>query len=322
MRKVALLLLPEFSNFGLAAVTEPLFVANWLAQATVFEWRTISDDGKPVRASNGSDIPVDGDLTLAAGCTSLFVLASFDPARTAGSRARTRWLKRIARTGAELVGIENGSLALAEAGLLDQHAAAVHWDNLAGFQELFPKIRIAQSLFSFSSNRVTCAGAAAILDMMIAWIAHHADAQTSTEVALHLLLNPRRDSRHGDPAAAQDPLIARARAIMQAHVDDPLSCDTIAQQLGLSLRQLERRFKQQLRQTLHSEYMLVRVEKAHQYLQQTTLSVTEVSALTGFTSVEYFSKVYRRVFGVLPSQDRRQSTDAPVFRQKPKRKPY
>jgi AraC family transcriptional regulator, carnitine catabolism transcriptional activator len=321
MRKVALLLLPEFSNFGLAAVTEPLFVANWLAQATVFAWRTISDDGKPVRASNGSDIPVGGDLTLAAGCASLFVLASFDPARTARSRARTRWLKRIARTGVELVGIENGSLALAEAGLLDQHAAAVHWDNLAGFQELFPKIRIAQSLFSFSNNRVTCAGAAAILDMMIAWIAHHADAQTSTEVARHLLLSPRRDSRHSDPAAAQDAVVARARAIMQAHIDDPLSCDTIAQQLGLSLRQLERRFKQKSGQTLHSEYMLVRVEKAHQYLQQTALSVTEVSALTGFTSVEYFSKVYRRVFGVLPSKDRRQSTDAPVFRQKPKRKP-
>jgi AraC family carnitine catabolism transcriptional activator len=103
---------------------------------------------------------------------------------------------------------------------------------------------------------------------------------------------------------------------MQAHVDDPLSCDEIAKQSGLSLRQLERRFKQQLGQTLHSEYMLVRVEKAHQYLQQTTLSVTEVAALTGFTSVEYFSKVYRRVFDVLPSKDRRQSTDAPVFRQK------
>lgn len=316
VRKIALLLLPEFSHFGLAAVTEPLFVANWLAQATVFDWRTISDDGEPVRASNGSDIPVDGDLTLAAGCASLFVLASFDPARTARSRARSRWLKRIARTGAELVGIENGSLALAEAGLLDQHAAAVHWDNLAGFQELFPKIRISQSLFSFSSHRVTCAGAAAILDMMIAWIAHHADAQTSTEVARHLLLGPR----HAAPAAApQDPLVARARAIMQAHVDDPVSCDTIAQQLGLSLRQLERRFKQQSGQTLHNEYMLLRVEKAHQYLQQTTLSVTEVSALTGFASVEYFSKVYRRVFGLLPSKDRRQSTDAPVFRQTPKR---
>jgi AraC family carnitine catabolism transcriptional activator len=342
-------LLPEFSNFGLAAVTEPLFIANWLAQDAVFEWRTISDDGKSVRASNGSSVPVDGDLALVAGCESVFVLASFEPVRTAQSRARVRWLKRVARAGAEMVGIENGSLALAEAGLLDHHAAAIHWDNLAGFQELFPKVRIAQSLFSFSRNRATCAGAAAILDLMIAWIAHHADAQTSSEVARHMLLNGRRDAQvantgarasavadagsrpadqwspeHGHAggrfAANQDPVVARARAIMQAHVDDPLSCGTVAQQVGLSLRQLERRVKQQLGQTLHSEYMLVRVEKAHQYLQQTALSVTEVAALTGFTSVEYFAKVYRRVFGVLPSKDRRQSTDAPVFRMKATRR--
>jgi AraC family carnitine catabolism transcriptional activator len=345
LRKLALLLLPEFSNFGLAAVTEPLFIANWLAQRTAFEWRTISDDGKPVRASNGSIVPVDGDLTLAADCASVFVLASFDPARTVRSRALVRWLKRIARSAVELVGIENGSLALAEAGLLDHHPAAIHWDNLAGFQELFPKIRIAQSLFSFSNNRVTCAGAAAILDMMIAWIGQHADVQTSSEVARHLLLYTQRGSAgvgaaaraksaYGGPtfaaphrslhdgaaggrfASDSDAVVERARAIMRAHVDDPLSCGAVAQQLGLSLRQLERRFKQQRGQTLHSEYMLVRVEKAHQYLQQTSLSVTEVAALTGFSSVEYFSKVYRREFGVLPSTDRRQSTDAPVFRMK------
>ena len=205
LRKLALLLLPEFSNFGVAAVTEPLFIANWLAQETVFEWRTISDDGKPVRASNGAIVAVDGDLALAAGCASVFVLASFDPARTARSRALIRWLKRIARSGVELVGIENGSLALAEAGLLDHHPAAIHWDNLAGFQELFPKIRIAQSLFSFSNNRATCAGAAAILDMMIAWIGQHADVQTSSEVARHLLLH----SRHGPARAGAG--VARAR---------------------------------------------------------------------------------------------------------------
>jgi AraC family carnitine catabolism transcriptional activator len=159
--------------------------------------------------------------------------------------------------------------------------------------------------------------------------------QTSSEVARHLLLYSRRGpSRQGAPtyratdrwlpdeaaggqfASDSDAVVARARAIMQAHVDDPLPCGALAEQLGLSLRQLERRFKQQLGQTLHSEYMLVRVEKAHQYLQQTSLSVTEVAALTGFSSVEYFSKVYRRVFGVLPSTDRRQSTDAPVFRMK------
>ena len=310
VRKLAVLLLPEFSQFGLTAVTEPLFIANWLAQTGVFEWRVISVEGDPVRASNGSVVPVDGDLTLAADCAAVFVLASFEPARTARNRTVVRWLKRLSRRGIELIGIENGSLALAEAGLLDEHAAAVHWDNLAGFQEMFPRIRIAPGPYSFSKNRVTCAGAAAILEMMVVWIERHVDVETSTEVARHLLLSSRRST----PADSGDELIVRARALMRVHVDDPLTCETLAERLKISLRQLERRCKQVLRHTLHTEYMLVRVEKAHQYLQQTDLSVTEVAALTGFSSVEYLSKVYRRVFGVLPSTDRRQSTDAPVFR--------
>ena len=312
MRRLGLLLLPEFSNLGLAAVTEPLFVANWLAQRPLFEWKALSVDGQSVRASNGAVLAVDGDLADAKQCASVFVLASFEPLRTARSRPLIRWLQRAARAGIELGGIENGSLALAEAGLLDTHPAAVHWDNLAGFQELFPKVRMTRAPFSFTRNRITCAGAAAILDMMTAWIAQHADAQVAEEVARHLLL------KNNTPPAREEPgrhdTINRARAIMQAHIDDPLPCEALARRLNISLRQLERRFKQTLGRTVHAEYRLVRVERAHQYLQQTGLTVTEVAALTGFSSAEYFSKVYRRAFATLPSTDRRQATDAPVFR--------
>jgi AraC family transcriptional regulator, carnitine catabolism transcriptional activator len=316
MRRLALLLLPEFSNLGLAAVIEPLFVANWLAQRTLFEWRSLSVDGKPVRASNGALLPVVGDWTGAgAKEESVFVLASFEPLGSARSRPLTRWLQRLARAGVELGGIENGSLALAAAGLLDSHPAAIHWDNRAGFAEMFPKVRLAASAFSFTRNRVTCAGAAAILDMMIAWISQHADAQIAAEVARHLLLKNNTASGRADPHS--DATINRARALMQAHIDDPLRCVDIAARLNISQRQLERRFKQTTGRTIHAEYRLVRVERAHQYLQQTDLSVTEVAALTGFSSVDYFSKVYRRSFAVLPSRDRRQATNAPVFRSHP-----
>src|ERR1700742_4446005 len=97
MRRLALLVLPEFSSLGLAAATEPLFVANWLAQRTLFEWRVVSVDGKPVRASNGREVPVDGALAAADGCKTAFVLASFDPQRPADKRPAVRWVKRMAR---------------------------------------------------------------------------------------------------------------------------------------------------------------------------------------------------------------------------------
>jgi AraC family carnitine catabolism transcriptional activator len=103
---------------------------------------------------------------------------------------------------------------------------------------------------------------------------------------------------------------------MNEHVDEPLSCGEIAQRLGLSLRQLERRFKQELGCTLLEKYRLIRMSRAHQLLQQTGLSVTQVALSCGFSSPEYFCRLYRAMFDCSPSTDRRQSTTAPVLRRR------
>jgi AraC family carnitine catabolism transcriptional activator len=311
VRRVAFLVLPEFSHFGLAAAIEPLFVANWLAQRPIFQWTIVSETGQPVRASNGMVVPVDGDLSAAADCATVFVLASFDPQAVARNQTVLRWLRRVARFGAEIGGIENGSLVLAEAGLLDGCEAAIHWDNLIGFQESYPAVRAGTRRHVRSNDRLSCAGASAILDMMIGWIGRHADPGLAGEVAEHLLLGGAQ------PATEMDGKVATAQAIMQEHIDEPLSCTEIASRIGLSLRQLERRFQQRLGRSVQEEYQLARLAKAHQLLQQTTLAVTEIAFACGFASPEYFSRLYRRAFGCAPSRDRRQSTTAPVLRLTP-----
>jgi AraC family carnitine catabolism transcriptional activator len=57
--------------------------------------------------------------------------------------------------------------------------------------------------------------------------------------------------------------------------------------------------------------------KAHQLLQQTELSVTQIAFACGFSSPEYFCRLYRAMFACSPSKDRRQSTTAPVLRHRP-----
>ncbi len=324
MRNVAFLVLPEFSHLGLAAAIEPLFVANWLSQSPVFDWKVISVDGNPVRASNRIVIPVDGDLASAATCKTVFVLASFEPDRALRERRVVRWVKRIARFGVELGGIENGCFILASAGLLNGHRVAVHWDNLVGFEQQFPATRPAAQLFARSGGRITCAGASAILDMMIAWIGWHGQADLAGEVAEHLLLGVTRvgEMEQGlAPSEGQrrhDSVVAGAEAIMRKHLDEPLSCDVIARRAGLSLRQIERRFKQQVGCSVLQRYRFIRMTKAHQLLQQTDLSVTQVALACGFSSPEYFCRLYRAMFDCSPSKDRRQSTSAPVLRLTPR----
>ncbi len=322
MRKIAFLVLPEFSNLGLAAATEPLFVANWLSQRPLFEWQVISADGKPVIASNGRGTQVDGGLSAAGDSRTVFVLASFDPDRKIAPRPVVRWLQRMARFGVEVGGIENGSLVLAAAGLLNGHQVAAHWDNSIGFQEHYPKTRTVQQLFVRSRDRITCAGAAAVLDMMVAWVGWHADAELAGEVAEHLLLGRARPAQTAQRDAAwgartgADAAVATACAIMSEHVDEPLTCEEIAHRAGLSLRQIERRFRDELRCSVLHRYRQIRMAKAHQLLQQTDMSVTQVALACGFASPEYFCRLYRGVFGRSPSRDRRQSTTAPVLRRR------
>jgi AraC family carnitine catabolism transcriptional activator len=159
--------------------------------------------------------------------------------------------------------------------------------------------------------------------MMVAWIGWQGESDLAGEVAEHLLLGKARAAeteQRAAPAAPPSPLdavVADAQAIMRQHVDEPLSCGEIARRVGLSLRQIERRFKDELRSSVLQEYRLIRMTKAHQLLQQTELSVTEVAFSCGFSSPEYFCRLYHSLFDCSPSKDRRQSTTAPVLRQRP-----
>ena len=317
MRNVSVILLPGFSHLGLAAVTEPMFVANWLSGRDVVKWALASLDGQPAMTSSGSMVAVTSGLPLHDRPDSIFVLASFDAHRPGCDRRVLDVLRRGARFGAELIGIENGTLALAEAGVLAGRRAAVHWDNLFGFREAYPALCPVDTPWLRDGSCVTCAGGGAILDMMTAWLGWNLGDTIAGEVADHLL--PGRRQAASAPSPTGDPVITRARALMRANLDDPISCAAIARALGLSLRQLERRFLRHTGRSPVQDYLLIRLECAHQLLQQTGVSVTAAAIASGFSSAAYFSRVYRATFGCAPSHDRQQSVTAPVLRRYPAR---
>src|ERR1700733_2865038 len=107
--KVGFLLLPEFSYFGFIAAVQPLFLANWRAQRARFSWSRMSLDGAPVRASNGSEVEVDGPLSARQQLHTLLVLACFDPKQHVGQLRLRRALRRAATAGTEIGGVETGS---------------------------------------------------------------------------------------------------------------------------------------------------------------------------------------------------------------------
>src|SRR3984957_20316957 len=56
----------------------------------------------------------------------------------------------------------------------------------------------------------------------------------------------------------------------------------------------------------HQYVLRVRIEHAKSHLKDDTLSVADVSRLVGFRTQEHFTKVFRRVVGVTPSEFRKE----------------
>ncbi len=316
--KLGILLLPQFSFAGLGALLDPLFIVNWLTQETRFTWQLLGNEAT-VQASSGVPLTVSDKWPAPAELDCVLVLASFETKTFTDDQLLAMWLRHCGVSGVELGGVEMGSEVLAAAGLLDSQRAAVHWDNLEGFRELYPQVEAVDELYTLTDGRLTCAGGTAVLDMMFAWLDKRVEAPVMQELRKHLLERRWRAGsatqlivapEHQPQTSAQ---IRRVIRLMHRAIESPLSSAELARAVDLSVRQFERRFKAEQGVPPQRYYLWLRINRARRLLQQTDLSVAEVAAGAGFGSLEHFSRAYRRFFDCAPSKDRLQSRDAPVL---------
>lgn len=320
-RKIGLLLMPQYSSLGLGLIIEPMVIANWLSKHKLFEWTLLSTTGQAVPATNGMVTPTEALPADPGQFSTVFVIASFETQRHAKNAKLKNWLKRESLYGTQLGGIETGTEVLAAAQLLNNQTAAVHWDNLEGFQESYTAVKASRQLYTMGPRLITCAGGTAIIDMMFEWISQQAGADLATEIAQHLLYARPRGTHEVQLMPSEldtAPMNAQIRQVirlMHESLANPMPSEALAEAVNLSKRQLERKFKQFTATSPVKYYISLRIAMAHKLLQQTELSVSQVAAATGFDSFEHFSRVYKAKFGCPPSVDRLQSWDAPVMRQ-------
>ena len=98
-------------------------------------------------------------------------------------------------------------------------------------------------------------------------------------------------------------LLASIIESINRHLDDDgLTIDLIADEVGLSRVHLHRKMKDLTGQTPHDFIRKVRLKKAAELLQTGKMNVSEVTYTCGFSSPTSFSALFKKVYGVSPSQ--------------------
>ncbi|MDW5376054.1 GlxA family transcriptional regulator [Halomonas sp. HP20-15] len=306
---IGFLLMPRFSMMAFFSAVEPLRIANRIAGRELFAWRVISQDGAPITASNAMTLLADESIASVPALPTVAVCASFEPEATL-TRPLIRWLNRLANGDCVLGGIDTGSVVLASAGLLRGQRVTLHWESLPAFRERFPDIETREALFELGPRGFSCAGGAAAMDMSLDLIARRHGETLATAVSEQLIHAHMRTPHDQQRMALTQRLgthkhvLIEAVALMEAHIETPLSINDVARRVGISLRQLQRLFERELGVRPRDHYLTLRLTRARQLLLETDHDILGIGLACGFTSASSFSRAYRQRYAESPRDAR------------------
>jgi transcriptional regulator GlxA family with amidase domain len=299
------ILVEDFSHIAFSCAVEPLRIANLLSDRELFRWSFISEKGDTAVCSNKSETLVHGSLKDLHKCDRLFVLSGLNM-REHVSPALLATLRRERARGSQIGALCSGAWILAEAGFLNGMQAAIHWEYHDGFMEVFPEVNLVRSVFVADEKHITASGGTATADLMLHLIERDHGYDLAVAVADQMVYSAARNATAEQRVSLQsrsgmrNKHLARAVQIMHDSIENPISPSVIAEDIGISTRQIERLFGKYLNTSPKKYFMELRLERARKLLLQTEASVTEVAMACGFESAGHFSRVYRTNFGVTP----------------------
>jgi AraC family transcriptional regulator, glycine betaine-responsive activator len=308
-KRFVFLLLDRFTMLSFASAIEPLRIANRVIGAPAYSWVLAGEGDGVVTCSNGASFALDFGLGEVERDDTILVCGGID-VQKATTKGILAWLRREARRGIAIGGLCTGAYALAKAGLLDGKRATIHWENQDGFLEEFEKVRLTKSIFVIDGNRMSTAGGTASLDMMLKVIAADLGEDVANTVADQLIYSTIRTDQDTQRLSiptrigVRHPKLSQVIQMMEAAIEEPISPAGLADDVGMSTRQLERLFRRYLNRSPKRYYMELRLSKARNLLMQTDMSVINVALACGFASPSHFSKCYRAHYSTTPYRER------------------
>ena len=308
-RSFVFVLLDRFTLLSYACAIEALRIANRMAGAPLYQWRSVGEGGGVVACSAGATFQLDGPLGETARDEVIVICGGIDVA-TATTKPLLNWLRREARRGNTIGGLCTAGYTLARAGLLDGRRATIHWENQDSFLEEFEEVKLTKSVFTVDGKTFTTAGGTSSIDLMLKIISDDHGEELAGAVADQLIYTTIRTDQDTQRLSVptrigvRHPKLAQVIHMMESAIEEPRSPALLASDVGMSTRQLERLFRRYLNRSPKRYYMELRLQKARNLLMQTDMSVINVALACGFASPSHFSKCYRAQYNTTPYRER------------------
>lgn len=268
-----------------------------------------SIDGTPVKSAYGLRISPDTSINDVSNADVLFVSASGAVPSDWIPRHRRLlpWLKERYERGAMVAGVCTGVAFLAEAGLLDGRRATTHWGVAEDFQRRYPRVDWRTDMMITEDGGLFCGGGVnAATDLALYLVGRLCGKDVAVDCAKALILDMPRLQQSGYaflPVSRphSDATIRDVEEFIQQNFTHDITIEALAAHVGMSVRNLIRRFKAATGMAPGSYLQEVRVAAARHLLEAGDRSVERVGVQVGYADPGFFRRVFKRRCGVTPA---------------------
>lgn len=220
------------------------------------------------------------------------------------------WIVEQYKGGAEVASLCVGAFFLAATGLLNGKQCATHWMHADIFRKMYPDIDMVDEMIMTEEDGIyTSGGAYAFTDLLLHIIEKYAGREAAILASKAFSLDIERNSQSAfiifeGQKDHNDKKIIQAQEFIEQNYQDKIRVNQLANQLALSRRTLERRFKKATHNTVTEYKQRVKVEAAKKDLETSRKNVSEVMYEVGYSDTKSFRNLFRRITGLTPLEYR------------------
>ena len=289
------------NDFLLAMGKKPLFEVEYVGLQ------------KNIRANDGEYLVKTNRLLEEVKRTDLVILPALYGDMGEAVKANERaipWIRAMHRKGAEVASLCVGAFLLGATGLVDRKKCSTHWAYADAFRKQYPEVEVVASSVITQEGRVYSSGGANLLwNLLLYLLEKLADRRIAVLAAKYFAIDIDQDSQGAFTIFSgqkdhHDREVLRAQELIEKSCADRITIGRLADQVNVSRRSLERRFKNVTNHTVIEYLQRVRIEAAKRDFETSHKNVAEVMYEVGYADTKAFRDIFKRITGLTPLEYR------------------
>jgi transcriptional regulator GlxA family with amidase domain len=305
-RNVVIFAPSDVHALEIASVMDVFNEANAQAgSATLYSMTFVAERREVIRCSSGLRIVPDLSIRDPAPDADTLIVAGSYGIPATPSHAVIAWLQRRSVSARRYGAVCTGAFLVGAAGLIDGRNVTTHWYYADELRARFHSARVdSDSIFIRDGPLFTSAGVSACIDLALALVEEDHGRDLALAIARHMVMylkRPGGQSQYSVPLAAQARAgspIARVQAWILDHPEEELSLSALASRAAMSPRNFSRVFRNETGLSPAGYVEQVRMDKARQLLEETSLPFDEVAKRSGLGTAASARRTFLRRLGI------------------------